>query len=138
MKILQALESASRYYRAAQGARITDRRNIAALICELEVFSVSEVAAIANVHRDTVKKLPEAIFCSDRKGSKFNPSSIDTFIIVRRALLAKSLLQNGMFVVLWNDGNSLRTIETFTGVGRSAIQRRINGSTTSEWYDHGN
>ena len=136
MKILEAMRKGSRYYRASQGAKYPNRKRMGRELIADGVFNVNEVSAIVGIHKKTIKKWPEMEYLTKRLSMKFNPSSLDLMIMVRRALLQATPLQNEWFSVLYNDGNSQRVIAFFTGIDKEFVRKRINGEITDEWFNH--
>lgn len=136
MKILEAMRKGSRFYRASQGAKYKSRERMGKELITDGIFNVTEVSAIVNIHRRTIKKWPEMQYLTDRLSIKFNPSSLDLFISTRRALLQGTPLQNEWFSVLYNDGNSYRVIGFFTGLHPENVKKRLDGKITDEWVNH--
>lgn len=136
MKILEALRKGARYYRASQGAKMDKRRRMGKELILDGVFNKNEVSMIVGFHPRTVNKWPEMEYVTKRLSMKFNPTSLDLFVRVRRAILQGTPLQNGWFSVLYNDGNSQRVIAFFTGLDKDHVRKRLNGEITSEWVNH--
>ena len=136
MKILEAMRKGATYHRACRGAKLENRRRMGKELIIDGVFNKNEVSAIVDLHPRTIAKWPEMEHVTPRLSMKFNPHSLDTFIMVRRALLQGTPLQNGWFSVLYNDGNSQRVIAFFTGLDRENVVKRINGKITNEWVNH--
>lgn len=136
MKILEALRKGSRYYRASQGAKYRNRNRMGRELLADGIFNITEISMIVGIHKKTIKKWEEMEYLTPRLSMKFNPSSLDLFISVRRALLQQTPLQNAWFSVLYSDGNSQRVIAYFTGLDRDNLRKRLDGKTTHEWVNH--
>ena len=59
MKILEAMRKGSRFYRASQGAKYKSRERMGKELITDGIFNVTEVSAIVNIHRRTIKRWPE-------------------------------------------------------------------------------